>query len=140
MSRALGLALGFAADQLFADPRRGHPVAGFGQLAAALEHRTYDDSRPRGVAFTALLVGGATAIGLAAERATRDHPVAHTAATAAATWTVLGGASLAREARAVQVDHALARALASVGGPQAIDVHERGLDVVRPGALLVRCC
>ena len=129
MSRALGLALGFAADQLFADPRRGHPVAGFGQLAAALEHRTYDDSRPRGVAFTALLVGGATAIGLAAERATRDHPVAHTAATAAATWTVLGGASLAREARAVQarldaddLDGARVRVTHLVGrDPRALD-------------------
>ncbi|MCW2695651.1 MAG: hypothetical protein JWR62_736, partial [Modestobacter sp.] len=34
---ATGLLLGAAADLVVADPRRGHPVAGFGRLAAALE-------------------------------------------------------------------------------------------------------
>jgi adenosylcobinamide-phosphate synthase len=36
-SRALGLALGYAADRLLGDPRRCHPVAGFG--SAALGYR-----------------------------------------------------------------------------------------------------
>src|SRR4051795_2459592 len=36
---AAGLALGAVADLLLADPRRGHPVAGFGAAAAALERR-----------------------------------------------------------------------------------------------------
>ena len=40
MSRALGLALGFAADRLVGDPARVHPVAGFGRTAAWLERRT----------------------------------------------------------------------------------------------------
>jgi adenosylcobinamide-phosphate synthase len=99
--RAVGLVLGFAADRLLGDPRRFHPVAGFGQLAARLEQRSYDDSRIRGAAYTAVLVGGATATGLALERAGRQRPVLHTVVTATATWAVLGGRSLEREAGAV---------------------------------------
>ena len=94
MSRAFGLALGFAADQLLGDPRTWHPVAGFGRSAAALEDRLHADSRARGVAHVALLVGAATYAG----RRLGDG----TLATAAATWVVLGGRSLDREAAAVQ--------------------------------------
>ncbi|WP_374457102.1 cobalamin biosynthesis protein [Nocardioides sp.] len=101
MSRALGIVLGHLADRRFADPQRWHPVAGFGRAAAALEHRTYADSRTRGVIHLALLAGAATGGGLGLELRTRDHPVAHTLVTAATTWTVLGGTSLAREAAAV---------------------------------------
>jgi adenosylcobinamide-phosphate synthase len=104
VSRALGIALGHLADLRFGDPRRGHPVALFGSAAAALERRTYADSRARGVVHLAVLAGGATALGVVGERHSRAHPVAHTLLTAAATWTVLGGTSLGREAAAV---HAL---------------------------------
>lgn len=100
-SRALGLGLGFAADRLLGDPRRFHPVAGFGTLAAALERAGYADSRPAGVRHTVLLVGGAALVGVAAEAVTARRPVLHTLVTAAATWTVLGGRSLEREAMAV---------------------------------------
>ncbi|MBO2445881.1 cobalamin biosynthesis protein [Actinomadura barringtoniae] len=93
--RAAGLALGVLLDAVFADPRRGHPVAAFGRTAAALEHRLYADSRPRGVLFTATLVTGAAGLGLAAERSRLPR----TLTTAAATWAVLGGTSLAREGR-----------------------------------------
>lgn len=99
--RAAGLLLGFAADRMLGDPRRFHPVAGFGQAAARLEHSLYDGSRIRGAGYTAILVGGAAATGLAVERAAKDHPVAHTLLTAAATWAVLGGRSLERESTAV---------------------------------------
>lgn len=99
-SRAVGILLGYAADRLFGDPQRFHPVAGFGQFAKAVESRLYADSRARGIAHTTLLAGGAVALGVAAERLT-PHPVARTLATAAATWTVLGGRSLEREASAV---------------------------------------
>jgi adenosylcobinamide-phosphate synthase len=98
VSRALGILLGFAADRILGDPRRFHPVAGFGQAAARLESRWYDDSRAAGTAYTTVLVGTATAAGLLVERLTRNHPVAHTLVTAAATWTVLGARSLEREA------------------------------------------
>jgi adenosylcobinamide-phosphate synthase len=98
VSRALGLLLGFAADRVLGDPRRFHPVAGFGQVASRLEARWYDDTRTAGTAYTTVLVGTATAAGLAAERLTRHRPVLHTLVTAAATWTVLGARSLDREA------------------------------------------
>ncbi len=98
MSRTLGLALGWAFDQAFGDPRRWHPVAGFGSAAAALEQRTYAVRRANGAAHVAVLVTATAALGVVAERATRHSRLAHTLATAAATWAVLGGRSLTREA------------------------------------------
>lgn len=99
-ARAAGLLLGYAADRLLADPRRLHPVAGFGQLAAALERRTWRDDRAAGVGHVAVLVGGAVALGVATEAVVR-RPLPRTLATAATTWVVLGGTSLDREAAAV---------------------------------------
>lgn len=99
--RSLGLLLGFAADRLFGDPARFHPVAGFGRVAGAVESRLYADTRGRGLLHTAALVGGTAAVGTLAERTTRDHPITRTVLTATATWAVLGGTSLGREARAV---------------------------------------
>ncbi|CAB4713594.1 MAG: cobalamin biosynthesis protein [Actinobacteria bacterium] len=101
-TRALGLAVGYALDRGLADPQHGHPVAGFGSVAAALERRTYADARWPGIAHVAVLVGGAAAAGRALERACGGRPVAHVAVTAAATWAVLGGTTLGREARAVE--------------------------------------
>jgi adenosylcobinamide-phosphate synthase len=95
---AAGLALGAAADLLFADPRRGHPVAGFGLAAAALERRMWRDSRVAGATHAAVCVGTATALGTAGSRLTAGRPVARTVLTAAATWAVLGGTSLGRAA------------------------------------------
>jgi adenosylcobinamide-phosphate synthase len=91
---SLGLIVGYAADSLLGDPRRGHPVAGFGRRSAALERRVYADRRAPGVLHVAVLVGAAAALG----RLAGPGPVA----TAVATWTVLGGRSLDREAAAVQ--------------------------------------
>ncbi|MQY11045.1 Cobalamin biosynthesis protein CobD [Streptomyces sp. RB5] len=99
-SRAAGLLLGWAADRLLGDPRRHHPVAAFGTVALAVERRLYGDSRLRGAVHTTLLVGGAAVLGAAAEHVAA-RPLARTALTAAATWTVLGGLSLEREAAAV---------------------------------------
>ncbi|WP_194920902.1 cobalamin biosynthesis protein [Catenulispora rubra] len=99
-SRAVGLALGFAADWYFADPRRGHPVAGFGRVASGVRRVLYADSRAAGVAYAGVLVAGAGALGAAAERVGR-RPVVGTVLTAAATWTVLGGTSLRREAAVI---------------------------------------
>ena len=105
LSRALpgaaGLVLGYVADQLLGDPRRWHPVAGFGQLGLALERRMYADRRSAGVAYAGVLVGGAVATGVALERLTVRRPPLAVLVTAAATWAVLGGRSLHREAAAV---------------------------------------
>jgi len=101
-SRAMGLVLGYAADLAFADPRRGHPVAGFGKLASALERECWADDRARGAAYTGVLVGGIASAGWVAQRATRGRPVAETAIVAVATWAVLGGRSLAGEGLVMQ--------------------------------------
>lgn len=91
--RLLGLTAGFAADRVLGDPARWHPVAGFGRAAAALERLTYADRRSAGAVHVAILVGATAAVGVR-----RAGPVA----TAIATWAVLGGRSLDREAAAVQ--------------------------------------
>lgn len=90
--RPVGLLLGFAADAAFGDPVRWHPVAGFGSVAAALERRVHADRRAVGAGYTAVLVGGAISLGLLVER---GHPALRLSVTAAATWAVLGGSSLA---------------------------------------------
>ncbi len=99
-ARTVGLVAGYAADRLLGDPRRWHPVAGFGRAALATEEVLYADTRARGVLHSGVLVGGAVALGVIAERAAR-RPVLRAALTAAATWAVLGGRSLEREAVAV---------------------------------------
>lgn len=98
-ARATGLLLGVVLDAAFGDPRRGHPVAGFGRAAAALERRLYADSTARGVLFAGALVGGTAVAGVAAVRALPgpDSWVRRVGLTAAATWAVLGGTSLGRE-------------------------------------------
>ena len=95
---AFGLLLGTALDAVVADPRRGHPVAGFGSAAGALERRIWADSRARGAAYTAVCVGSTALVGWVAERRCR---AARTALVAVATWAVLGARSLRVEASAV---------------------------------------
>jgi len=101
VARAVGLLLGVAADGAFGDPRRRHPVAGFGQVAKKVEQTLYRDDKLAGVAHATLLSGGVVAIGVVLERAGRRHPVLQTLTTAAATWVVLGGHSLAVQGAAI---------------------------------------
>ena len=89
----MGLLLGTALDAVLPDPRRGHPVAGFGTAATALERRIYADDRARGALYAGICVGGAVLAGRALPR--RSLTVA------AATWTVLGARSLRSEAGAL---------------------------------------
>jgi adenosylcobinamide-phosphate synthase len=101
---AVGLLAGFALDAVLGDPRRWHPVAGFGQAAGALERRLYAPNRWAGATFTTTAVGVPVAAGLAASFLTRRQPVARAALVAAVTWTVLGGRTLRRES-AVMAAH-----------------------------------
>ncbi|MBU2669495.1 cobalamin biosynthesis protein [Actinoplanes bogorensis] len=96
---AAGLLAGYALDAMLGDPRRFHPVAGFGTAAAALEKRLYADSRAAGAAFTAIAVGVPALAGVAAAVATRKQPLVRAALVAGVTWTVLGGRTLRRESR-----------------------------------------
>ncbi|MFJ7260087.1 cobalamin biosynthesis protein [Streptomyces globosus] len=99
---AYGATAGLIADRILGDPRRGHPVAAFGRAAAAVERALWRDRRSNGVAHAVVCAGGAAALGALAARAVRPRPAAaRIALTAAATWAVVGGTTLGREARAI---------------------------------------
>ncbi|WP_338777150.1 cobalamin biosynthesis protein [Streptomyces sp. DG1A-41] len=126
---AYGTAAGLIGDLLLGDPRRGHPVAVFGRAAGAVERVLWRDHRGWGALHTVVCAGGAVVLGGVAVRAVRDSAVASVALTGAATWAVVGGTSLAREARAIgraleegDVEGARARLPHLCGrDPQALD-------------------
>ncbi|MBS1692380.1 MAG: cobalamin biosynthesis protein [Actinobacteria bacterium] len=86
--RALGILAGYLGDVVLRDPRRGHPVAGFGSAAASLERVSYRDHRTAGAVHVAILLAAVAAAVLPVRRSTP--------ALAAATWACLGGTSLSR--------------------------------------------
>ena len=94
----MGLLAGYAMDAVFGDPRRFHPVAGFGTAAGALERRLFAPHRRAGAAFAAIAVGTPVLAGAAMAAMTRRHPLTRAVLVAAATWTVLGGRTLRTEA------------------------------------------
>jgi adenosylcobinamide-phosphate synthase len=98
---ATGLVLGYLLDAAVSDPRRFHPVAGYGRLAGALERRTYAPTRTAGVRHAAIGVGVPVLVAAAVAVGTRRRPVLRAVVVAATTWAVLGGSSLRREARAM---------------------------------------
>jgi adenosylcobinamide-phosphate synthase len=93
----VGVLGGYLADLALSDPKRGHPVAVFGQAAAKLEQVTYRDSRIAGALHVGLLVGVVSVAGVSVQRAARrGGRLGSIAATATAAWISLGGTSLAR--------------------------------------------
>ncbi|MFR0356564.1 cobalamin biosynthesis protein [Streptomyces sediminimaris] len=98
---AYGAAAGLLGDRLLGDPRRGHPVAVFGRAAAAVERVLWRDHRGWGALHTTVCASGAVALGAVAQSCLRPSRTASLALTAAATWAVVGGTSLAREARGI---------------------------------------
>jgi adenosylcobinamide-phosphate synthase len=101
LADAVGLVAGYALDAWLGDPRRFHPVAGFGRMAGALERRTYAPTVGAGARYAATAAGVPVLAAALASVLTRRRPVARAALTAAATWAVLGGTSLRREAAAM---------------------------------------
>jgi len=95
---ALGLLAGALADAAFGDPRRGHPVAGFGRLAAALESRVWRPSRLAGTGYAVVLVGAVGAGAFLADSRLRARPAGRALLVGTVTWAALGGRSLARAA------------------------------------------
>jgi adenosylcobinamide-phosphate synthase len=98
---ACGLLLGAALDAMLADPRRGHPVAAFGTAASRAERRLWAPSRGRGTLFAMACAGPAAAAGWAAGHVAGRRALPGAALAAAATWAVLGGASLTAEAAGI---------------------------------------
>jgi adenosylcobinamide-phosphate synthase len=104
-ARIVGVLTGYLADLALGDPKRGHPVAVFGQAAAKLEQVTYRDTKIAGAAHVGLLVGAVGLLGVALQRVGgRRWSIA---ATATATWISVGGTSLARTGLAMSelLDH-----------------------------------
>ncbi|MET7620564.1 cobalamin biosynthesis protein [Streptomyces sp. NPDC005408] len=96
-----GAAAGLVGDLVLGDPRRGHPVAAFGRVAGAVESVLWRDHRGWGALHAVVCAGGAVAAAALLGRGVRGRPAASVALTAAATWAVVGGTSLGREARAI---------------------------------------
>jgi adenosylcobinamide-phosphate synthase len=95
---AAPLLAGYAADLLAGDPRRWHPVAGFGRTTGLLERRLYAPTRRRGALLTAVLVAGAALCAEVLARAGSRLGLRRGVVLAAVLWTALGGRSLRREA------------------------------------------
>jgi adenosylcobinamide-phosphate synthase len=94
----VALAGGYLADVALGDPRRLHPVAGFGRLALWIERIGYAPTRRRGVAYACGLVASAALAGELAARAGARLGAGRSGALGIATWMALGGRSLTREA------------------------------------------
>jgi len=120
-TRVVGVLAGYLADLVLADPRRGHPVAGFGAAAAAVERVTYRDTRIAGAAHVVVLVGAVSLLGTA-HRFGRGHRIR---------LQVAGGAfpRFARNPGNGQVDATAADLV-----PTQYDI---GLDAAHPSALLL---
>jgi adenosylcobinamide-phosphate synthase len=99
---ACGLAGGVIADAMAGDPQRGHPVAVFGQIMAALEHRIYADRAAPGFAYAAggVILGAAPL--LVAARLARGNPAGRTAITTATAWAAIASRSLSEAARQIE--------------------------------------
>ncbi|MCW2672374.1 MAG: cobalamin biosynthesis protein CobD [Frankiales bacterium] len=115
-------AVGLGLDAVLGDPRRLHPVAAFGRVAASAERLGYKDSRAAGAVYALGLTGAAAGLGVLLRR----RPVA----VALATWAVVGGTTLRREA---SVMHGLLDAGDVVGAwerlPHLCGRDPAGLDV-----------
>ncbi len=104
------MAAAVALDWWLSEPRRWHPLVGFGHLARRLEHRLYAPSRPRGALALALLI--VPPVGLAAWLGGRG-PVVDAMLDVALLWFALGHRSLHDHARPI------AAALAAGDVPRA---------------------
>ncbi len=86
----------YAGDLLFGDPRRMHPVAGFGRVAGQAERIAYAPARSRGALVAGVLVAGAAGLAQMLARCTSRE-----VALMLVGWASLGGRSLRAEAQAV---------------------------------------
>jgi adenosylcobinamide-phosphate synthase len=118
----VALVAAVALDLLVGDPRRLHPVSGFGRVAELTERALWRDSRLCGTCHAALLVVSTIAAVAGLEQRLRPRPGARTTFAAAVLWSTLGGRSLGRYARALgravahgELDRARALAPALVG-------------------------
>lgn len=103
MSIAVAMLAGMGLDALLGEPRRLHPLVGFGRMAQAVERRLHRDARLRGVAAWCVAVLPAVAVAV-----TIVHLLAlwsawaATGFSAAMLYLAIGHRSLGEHARAVE--------------------------------------
>lgn len=96
-TQVVGALAGYLVDRVLGDPKRGHPVAAFGTVAARLERVAYRDSRSAGALYVGATVGALVLLGAALQRgAARRGSLLSIAAIATSTWMSVGGTSLTR--------------------------------------------
>ena len=93
---------GVLADALVGDPRRGHPVALFGQAATRHRAEHVRGQKDAGRGLHRLLRGAGDRPGAGAARLFRQRPVARLAWAGTVTWAVTGARSLTVEAERIQ--------------------------------------
>jgi adenosylcobinamide-phosphate synthase len=116
VSAGLAVAVGVAADALFGEPRRWHPLAAFGRLAQRVEER-YNHGRRR-ARHGALAVAALVGLPAAAAALLENLPGPQWLLAGLVIYLALGARSLAEHARAVAAplaDGDLAGARAAVG-------------------------
>jgi adenosylcobinamide-phosphate synthase len=133
MTVALAMLLALLLDAVLGEPRRFHPLVGFGSLASAIERRLYADHRLAGVvAWTLAVLVPVTLLWLL--RVASPAPLAF-AIDVLVLYFALGRRSLGEHARPVAqalLDGDLARARAAVGRMVSRDTE--GLDATRVAA------
>jgi adenosylcobinamide-phosphate synthase len=104
VSIAVATLAGMGLDALLGEPRRLHPLVGFGRMAQAIERGLHRDARTRGVVAwcAAVLPAVAVAAGIAHLLATWS-PWAATAFSAVVLYLAIGHRSLGEHARAVEM-------------------------------------
>jgi adenosylcobinamide-phosphate synthase len=103
MSIAVSLFAGMALDAVLGEPRRAHPLVGFGRMAQAIEGGLHRDARRRGVIAwcAAVLPAVAVSAGIAHLLAMWS-PWAATGFSAVVLYLAIGHRSLGEHARAVE--------------------------------------
>lgn len=103
MSIAGAMLAGMGLDALLGEPRRAHPLVGFGGMAQAIERRLHRDARVRGLVAWCVAVLPAVAVvaGIVHLLATWS-PWGATAFSAAMLYLAVGHRSLGEHARAVE--------------------------------------
>lgn len=104
MSIVVAMFAGMGLDALLGEPRRMHPLVGFGRMAQAIERRLHRDARVRGVVAwcVAVLPTAAFTAGIAHLLATWS-PWASMSFSAGVLYLAIGHRSLGEHARAVEM-------------------------------------
>jgi adenosylcobinamide-phosphate synthase len=104
VSIAVATLAGMGLDALLGEPRRLHPLVGFGRMAQAIERGLHRDARTRGVVAWCVVVLPAVAVaaGIAHLLATWS-PWAATSFSAVVLYLAIGHRSLGEHARAVEM-------------------------------------